>query len=311
MSDTPKIAVFGAGGVGAYFGGRLARAGADVHLIARGEHLEALRRDGLTVESVHGDFHVDLPATDDPADVGACDYVLFTVKSNDTDEAAADLDPLVGEGTAVVSLQNGVDNEERLVEAVGRAHVMGGVAYIFSTIAEPGVVAHESGPARLVFGELDGSVTDRAERLRDLCAAADVEATLSTDVWSDIWQKYAFICAHNGLTAAVRRPIGDIRETEATMAVYRRLVAEVRAVASAEGVDLPEDLVDDVVAFVEDADPGMTSSMYYDLTHEKPMELEALNGELVRRGRARDVDVPANETVYGVLKPWADRHARE
>lgn len=231
--------------------------------------------------------------------------MLFTVKSDGTESAAADLDPLVGEGAAVLSLQNGVDNEKKLVDAVGREHVMGGVAYIFSTIAEPGVVAHTSGPARVVFGELDGSVTERAERLRDRCAAADLEVTLSEAVRREIWEKYAFICAHNGLTAAVRLPIGEIRETEATMDLYRRLVAEVRDVAAAEGIDLPAAIVD----FVEDADPEMTFSMYYDLTHEKPMELEALNGELVRRGRARGVPVSANEAVYGILKPWGARNA--
>ena len=311
MSDPPTIAVFGAGGVGAYFGGRLATAGADVHLIARGAHLEALRSDGLTVESIHGDFHVDLPATDDPTDVGSCDYVLFCVKSNDTEAAAAELDPLVDEGTAVVSLQNGVDNEEKLADVVGADHVMGGVAYIFSTIGDPGVIQHTSGPARIVLGELDGEVTRRAERLRDWCETADLAVTLSGNVWREIWDKYAFICAHNGLTAAVRLPVGEIRDTEPTMDLYRRLIEEVDAVAAAEGIDLPEDLVENIFDFVADSDPGTTSSLHYDLTHDKPMELEALNGELVRRGHEHDVPVPMNEAIYGILKPWQVRNARD
>ena len=311
MSDPPRIAVFGAGGVGAYFGGRLAQAGADVHLIARGDHLAALEAEGLAVESIHGDFHVDLPATDDPADIGPCDYVLFCVKSTDTEPAAAQLDPLVGADTAVVSLQNGVDNEEKLADAVGKDHTMGGVAYIFSTIGDPGIIQHTSGPARMVFGELDGSVTPRAERLRDWCEAADLAVTLSDDVWREVWDKYAFICAHNGLTAAVRLPIGEIRETEATIDLYRRLIEEVGAVAAAEGVDLPDDLVANVLDFVADADPDTTSSLHYDLTHDKPMELEALNGELVRRGREHDVPVPMNEAIYGILKPWQLRNARD
>ena len=311
MRDAPTIAVFGAGGVGAYFGGRLAQAGAEVHLIARGDHLAALRSDGLTVESIHGDFHADLRATHAPAEIGPCDYVLFCVQSTDTEAAAASIEPLVGENTAVISLQNGVDNEEKLVDAVGEEHVMGGVAYIFSTIGDPGVIQHTSGPARIVFGELDGTITRRAQRFEEWCEQADVAVTLSSDIWREIWDKYAFICAHNGLTAAVRLPIGEIREVDVTMDLYRRLIEEVDAVAAAEGVDLPEDLVDDILSFVAESDPETTSSLHYDLTHDKPMELEALNGELVRRGRDHDVPVPMNEAIYGILKPWAVRNARD
>ena len=140
-----KIAVYGAGGIGGYFGGRLARAGADVHLVARGDHLDALRRDGLRVESVRGDFEVDLPATDDPADIGPCDHVLFTVKSFDTEAAARELQPLLHEETAVISLQNGIDNERVLAAEIGEEHVLGGVSRIYSTISEPGTIEHTGG----------------------------------------------------------------------------------------------------------------------------------------------------------------------
>jgi 2-dehydropantoate 2-reductase len=305
-----KVAVFGAGGVGAYFGGRLAQAGADVHLVARGDHLAALRRDGLTVESVHGDFAVDLPATDDPADVGPCDYVLFCVKSPDTEAAARTLAPLVGDETAVVSLQNGVDNEEKLADAVGRDHVMGGVAYIFSTIREPGVVEHTGGPASIVFGELDGRRTDRSERLLEWCERAGFEATLSTDVHAALWEKAAFICAQAGMTAAVRLPLGDVRADEEAWRTYRRIVEEVCAVAEAEGVALPADTVDRWMDLARDLDGDSYSSLHYDMTHDKPMELEALHGEVVRRGRDHGVPVPVTETIYGVLRPWARRNDR-
>jgi len=157
-----RIAVYGAGGVGGYFGGRLAQAGAQVHFIARGAHLQALREHGLRVRSVKGDFEVQAPATDDPADVGPCDFVLFCVKTFDTEAAAARLGPLVGEGTAVVSLQNGVENEEKLARAIGADHVMGGAAFIFAEIAVPGVIAHTGGPTSITFGELDGSASQRA-----------------------------------------------------------------------------------------------------------------------------------------------------
>jgi len=303
-----KVAIYGAGGVGGYFGGRLAQTGADVHLIARGDHLDALTRDGLTVESVHGDFHVDLPVTDDPADIGPCDYVLFCVKSYDTEAAARRLDPLLKEDTAVVSLQNGVDNEEVLADVVGEEHVMGGVAYIFSTIGDPGVVQHTGGPARIVFGELDGARSDRAEAFLDACEAADFEADLSTDVRAVLWTKFALICAQAGATAAVRLPIGEIRETEASWAMYRRLVEEVCAVADAEGVDLAPDVVESRLAFAQELDAGAYSSLHYDMTHGKRMELDAVTGSVVRRARENDVPVPTAETAYAILAPWAERN---
>lgn len=309
--DPPRIAVYGAGGVGGYFGGRLAQAGADVHLIGRGDHLAALRSAGLRVESVAGDFHVDLPATDDPRDVGPCDYVLFTVKAFDTEPAAAELTPLVRDGTAVVSLQNGLDNEAIIADAVGREHVVGGVAYIFSTIAEPGVIEHTGGPTSFTYGELDGRRSDRAERLQALCERADgMDAELSESIRQDLWEKAAFICAQAGTTAAVRLPLGEIRDREASWSFYRRILEEVCAVGRAEGVDLPGDTVDRWMDFAADLDGDSYSSLHYDMTHDKPMELEGLHGAVVRRGREHDVDVPANEAIYAILRPWAHRNRR-
>ena len=196
-----RIAVYGAGGIGGYFGGRLAQAGADVHFIARGAHLRALREQGLRVRSVKGDFEVRAPATDDPAEVGLCDFVLFCVKTFDTDAAAARLGPLIGAGTAVVSLQNGVENEEKLARAVGEDHVMGGAAYIFARIAEPGVIVHGGGPGSTTFGDLDGRVSQRARRLVAWCEQAGLEAELSASIKTVLWAKLAFICAQVGLTA--------------------------------------------------------------------------------------------------------------
>lgn len=304
-----SIAVYGAGGVGAYFGGRLAQSGADVSLIARGEHLEALRSSGLRVESVHGDFEVDLEATDDPADIGPVDYVLVCVKSFDTPDVAANLDPLVGEGTTVLSLQNGVDNEEVLAEAVGDDRVLGGLCYILSTIKAPGVVEHVGGAARITFGELDGSVTDRTERFRDLCERAGVDVVLSEDVRVDMWEKFAFIIAHAGMTAAVRLPLGEIRDSEASWAMYERLMREVETVAAAEGAPLPEDAVGGWLDSMEGFDDDAYSSLHYDMTHGKRMELDALHGTVVDLAAEHALDVPACEAVYAILEPWAERNA--
>ncbi|MDT3435616.1 2-dehydropantoate 2-reductase [Haloarcula sp. 1CSR25-25] len=301
-----KLCVFGAGGIGGYLGARLADAGHEVHLLARGAHLAALQSDGLRVESIHGDTTVDLPATDDPVEVGACDVVLLCVKSNDTRAAAADMAPLLSEGTAVVSFQNGVDNEAWLAETIDASHVVGGVAYIFSTIKDPGVVEHTGGPARFVYGELDGRRTERIESLDDALSACEgVDAVLADDIRVELWRKFAFICAHAGMTAATRRPVGDLRENEATWAMYRRLIEEVCAVGRAEGVALPDDTVSEWLAFAQDFDPEMYSSLHYDLTHNKPMELDALNGSVVRHAEDVGVDVPMNEAVTAILSPWA------
>jgi 2-dehydropantoate 2-reductase len=303
-----KVAVYGTGGVGGYFGGRLALAGADVHLIARGAHLDALRTRGLRVTSIKGDFQIDLPASDDPSEIGACDYVLFCVKSFDTIEAAAQSQALIGEGTAVISLQNGVDNEEEIARIVGQAHVMGGAAYIFSTIVEPGVIAHTGGPARIVFGEMDGSRSERAQRLLDLCREGGIDAVLSEDIQRVLWEKYAFICAQAGMTAAVRLPIGSVREVEESWAAFKRVVDEVRMVAAAEGIELPADTATRHAGFAEGLEPTGYSSLYDDLTHGRRMELEALHGTVVRRARRHAIPVPVCEAIYAILRPWAVRN---
>jgi 2-dehydropantoate 2-reductase len=304
-----KVAVYGAGGVGGYFGGRLAQAGADVHLIARGAHLDALQRDGLRVESVRGDFSVELPATDDPADVGQCDVVLFTVKSFDTEAAARELRPLLTDDTAVISLQNGLDNEETLAAEIGREHVMGGVAYIFSTIADPGVIEHTGGPTSFTYGELDGRRSDRAERVLEWCDRAEgMDAELSDAIQTDLWEKAAFICAQAGMTATVRLPVGEIRDHEESWEMYRRIIDEVCRVGRATGADLQDGVVSQWMEFADDLGADSYSSLHYDMTHGKPMELEALHGAVVRRGREHDVAVPMNEAVYAILRPWAQRN---
>jgi 2-dehydropantoate 2-reductase len=303
-----KVAVLGAGGVGGYFGGRLAQVGTEVHFLARGAHLRALLEKGLTVRSTFGDFSVSAQATDDPAAIGACDYVLFCVKSFDTDEVAGRIGSLIHQGTAVVSLQNGIDNEERIAAAIGWEHVMGGAAFLFSTIAEPGMIAHTGGPARIVFGEIDGQRTERVERLLELFVEAGVDADLSTDIRSVLWNKFAFICAQAGLTASVRLPIGEIREVRESWTMFRRIVEEVAAVAAAHGVVIAPQAIDRHVAFAREIEGSTTSSLHYDLTHGRRMELEALHGTVVRLASARGVAVPMSEAVYATLRPWAVRN---
>ena len=304
-----RIAVYGAGGVGGYFGGRLARAGADVRFIARGAHLQALRERGLRVRSVTGDFEVRVPATDDPAEIGSCDFVLFCVKSFDTGAAAARLGPLVGAGTAVVSLQYGVENEETLARAVGEDHVMGGAAFIFAEIAGPGVIRHTGGPASITFGELDGRASERAQRLLARCEQAGFGAELSADIKTVLWAKLAFICAQAGLTAAVRLPIGEIRGAAAAWVAFGRLVAEVCAVAEAEGHPVPPAARERALALAQ-AMPDSFSSLHDDLVAGHRMELDALHGFIVRRAARHGLAVPMSEAVYAILQPWAIRNQR-
>ena len=305
-----RIAVYGAGGVGGYFGGRLAQAGAEVHFIARGAHLRALREHGLRVRSVKGDFEVQAPATDDPADVGQCDFVLFCVKTFDTDAAAARLGPLVGDGTAVVSLQNGVENEEKLARAVGEDHVMGGAAFIFAGVAEPGVIVHSGGPASITFGELDGRTSRRAQRLLAWCEQAGFEAELSAGIKTVLWSKLAFICAQAGMTAAVRLPIGEIRSVDAAWAAFSRWLRRYARWPRRTAIRCRRPPRSSALALAQAVEPGSFSSLHDDLVAGRRMELEGLHGFVVRRAAHHALAVPMSEAVYAILKPWAVRNQR-
>lgn len=302
-----RIAVVGAGGVGGYFGGRLAQAGHDLHFIARGPHLAALQREGLRVRSVKGDFTADVRATDDPAEIGPCDAVLFCVKSYDTEEAAARLEPLLGEDTSVVSLQNGIDNEEKIVALVGPSRVVGGAAFIFSSIVEPGVIAHTGGPARILFGELNGSRTARVEKLLAACREAGIDADIPPDIRVVLWTKFAFICAVAGMTTAVRLPLGDVRECHESWSMFQQIVTEVVTLARAEGVPLGDDVVAQQVGFAAGLPRDSYSSLHHDLVTGRRMELEALHGTVVRRAARGGVPAPASDAIYAILRPWALR----
>jgi 2-dehydropantoate 2-reductase len=304
--------VVGAGGLGGYFGGRLAVGGHDVQFVARGAHLAALRASGLAVRSVRGDFSLPperAPATDDPATIGPCDVVLFTVKSYDTDAAAQTLAPLLGSDTAVISLQNGIDNEDKLTAHIGAEHVVGGVAFIFTGIAEPGVIRDSGGPARIVVGELDGRRTPRLEAFVAACTDSEIDASIASDIRVALWSKWAFICAQAGLTAATGLPIGDVRDSPAAWDLFRQVVTEAWRVGRAEGVSLPDDLIEQHLTFATGLDRGLRSSLHDDKAAGRRMELEALLGELVRRAAKYEIPAPAAGALYAVLEPWARKGA--
>lgn len=298
-----RLAVIGAGGIGGYFGARLAQAGEDVSFIARGEHLRAIKARGLRVRSPSGDFTVNVPATDDPRTMGPMDVVLFCVKSYDTESAAEAIRPVVGPDTDVLSLQNGVDNEEKLGRILGPGHVLGGAAYIFSFIGEPGLIEHTSG-GRIVFGEMNQSRSERCHRLLTVLERAKISAQVSEDIHRTLWEKYCFICAGAGLTSLTRLPMGAIRACPETWQLYGQIVEEAITVGRASGVALPPDLLDRTLAMAQRVDPGAYSSMHYDLTHGKRLELEALHGHVVGLGRRFGFPTPACFAIYAALRPY-------
>jgi 2-dehydropantoate 2-reductase len=300
-----RIAVMGSGGTGGYFGGLLARAGEEVTFIARGAHLEALRLRGLTVKSrLAGEFALPVRATDAPDEVGPVDLVLFCVKTYDTDTAAESIRPLIGADTMLLSLQNGVDNAERIAQTVGHESGLGAVAYVVSAIEAPGVVAQTAGPGKIVLGELAGGTSARTERLHGVLQRAEIAAEVQPDVRIAIWEKFLFICAFSGVTAVTRVPIGPILADQVTHALFRGTIEEAEAVARGDGIELPKDCVEQALATAAAVEPWGRSSLYHDLAYGLRLELEALNGEVVRRGREHDIQTRLNFAIYAALRPY-------
>ena len=292
-----------AGAVGGYFGARLAAAGEDVHLIARGAQAEALKRNGLRLESPLGDLVLSQPSVhEEPAAIGPVDVVLFTVKLWDTETAGAACRPLIGPDTCVISLQNGVDSAARLRPLLGEAHVVGGVAYIAADIAEPGVIRHNSSFARLHFGERDGRASPRLKAFAALCARAGVEARLSPDVAKDQWEKFVFLVALSGTTALTRSPIAPILADRDCRALFLAVMEEVVAVGRAKGAALDEHFAEDRLRFAETLPAGMKASMLQDLERGNRLELEWLSGAVLELGRALGIATPANAAIYAGLK---------
>lgn len=298
-----KILVAGTGGVGGYFGAKLARAGESVTFLARGEHLLAIRSAGLRIRSGDGEWVVRSPATDDPRSVGRVDLVLFCVKSFDTEPVARAILPAVAGETVLLSLQNGVDNEEKLEAVVGQGRVLGGAAYIFSAIEAPGVIVHTYG-GRIAFGELDGSESERGRRLLQVFKAAGIPSELSTQIRRLLWEKYLFITAMAGLTTLTRCPVGVVRSVPETRRLFLTLLEELVQIAKAAGAPLLPGVVDAIIASADALAPGVYSSLYHDLTHGKRLEIEALQGHALRLGEKLGVPAPALSALYAALAPY-------
>ncbi len=302
-----RIAVIGAGGVGGAFGAALAKAGADVTFVARGAHLAAMREKGLRIEGPRGDLHlVPTQATDDPASIGVVDLVLFCVKLWDVESAGAAIRPLIGPETAVIPLQNGIDASDRLAPILGQGAIMGGVAQISATIAEPGLIRQTGTFMRIIFGELDGRISQRGQAFHALCQRAGFDSTLSDRIETELWLKFVMLASNAALTAATRQPLGRLRDDPDIAPYFAAAYQEVADVAQAKGVPLPAGTVDRIVAGNLTAPPTMMASMAVDLIRGNRIELPWLSGKVVQLGRELGVPTPVHALLYAMLKPYVN-----
>ncbi len=297
-----KIAMVGAGGVGGYFGAGLARGGANVHFIARGAHLAAMRESGLRIEG-HGDPIVLAPvkATSNAADVGVSDLIVLGVKLWDTADSLRQIAPMVGPHTTLISFQNGVTKSELIREAYPKAHIMDGVAYVATTIDRPGVIRRTGGLERLIFGEIGGGTSLLGDRLLDFAKRGGINAECSADVRREVWQKFVFLIGLSATTTSMRSRIGPIRSNPTTRAFLLDVMREVVAVGRALGVALSEDYADQRLVFADGVSPEMTSSMHHDLERGNRLELAWLSGAVFELGSRAGVPTPLNRAVRDIL----------
>ena len=306
-----KIAVFGSGGVGGTFGARLAQQGHEIHFIARGAHLAAMRASGLRVEGVRGDLHLHpVRAVEDPAEIGPVDFVLFCVKLWDTEAAAPRCRALLGPDTAVLTLQNGVDGPDILSRALGPAHVMAGAAGIFATIAAPGLIRQPAPVQNIMFGELDGRISARGRAFEAAMTAAGIDGRFTGETQTELWKKFVYLSALSGMTCYTRGPVGPIRDDARLFAMLRAAIAEAIAVGRAKGVRFDDGVLDERLGVAGRLAPEMKTSMLYDLESGNRLELPWLSGAVVRMGRALGVPTPTHEAIVAALEPVAKGKSR-
>ncbi len=303
-----RIVIMGAGGVGGYFGAHLAQAGHDVAFVARGSHLKALQDTGLRLEGPRGNIELlTVAAAEDPASLaGPADVILFTVKLYDTEAAAEALVPIVGDNTQVISLQNGVDGPGRMAAVLGERTVLGGAAYVSALITEPGTVRYTSDMSRIVFGEMDGRISERTTAFAEACRAAGFEAEVSDNIRRTLWEKFILLATNAAMTTVLRKPAGEIYHDPELAGIARRMMEEGVALARAEGIVLADDVVDRSIALTQSFPPGMYASMYHDLVRGRRLEAASLSGLISRRGEALGVPVPLHTMAWAALKLWTD-----
>lgn len=299
-----RIVIFGTGGVGGYFGGRLAQAGEDVTFIARGEHLRAIKANGLRVDSSSGDFVItSAQATDNAGDVGETDLVILGVKAWQVPDAARAIRPVVGSNTTVVPLQNGVEAVSQLVAELGSANVVGGLCRIVSYVVAPGHIRHAGFTPTIIIGELDNRHSERIERIAQVFKHAGLDTTIAPDIQVALWTKFLFIASLSGVGAVADAPAGVLRSDPKWRSQMQSAMEEIYALAHARGVSLPSDSVAKVMAAIDSLPADATSSMQRDIVAGKPSELESQNGAVVRMAHDAGVDVPTHKLFYETLRP--------
>ena len=298
-----RIVVFGTGGVGGYFGGRLAQAGEDVTFVARGEHLRAIKANGLKVDSPSGDFVIyPAKATDDVSEIGETELVILGVKAWQVSEAARAIKPIVGPGTTVLPLQNGVDAVPQLVDALGAKNVVGGLCRIVSFVVAPGHIRHAGFAPTIIIGELDNKRTERITKIEKVFKHASLDTTIAADIQAALWTKFLFIASFSGVGALADAPAGVVRSDPKRRAQMLSAMEEIYALAHARGVNLPSDSVAKVMAAVDGLPEDATSSMQRDIAAGKTSELESQNGAVVRMAGESGVEVPTHTLIYQTLK---------
>lgn len=302
-----RFAVFGTGGMGAYFGGRLALAGHDVSFIARGRNLAAMREGGLRVESPTGNFTLNpVNATDDPAAIGPVDAVLFGVKLYDVIDAGKKLGPLLGADTMVLTLQNGIDVIEMLTPLIGRQPILPGSSYVSSNIVEPGFIRHIGAAGHVDFGELDGKLSPRAQRLIDAFASAGMEARFRSDIIESLWTKFVLVCGYSGVMTLARAPMGVVRSVPETFQLLSDALHEAAAIAKASGINLPADYTQALLARAQGMAAQLKPSLLEDLEHGRRLEIDWFSGTIVRLGERLDIATPVHRVIHAALKPYAN-----
>lgn len=299
-----RIAIMGAGAVGGYFGLQLARHGHEVHFVARGAHLAALRSNGLQLRSqALGDYLLQPHgATDNPAEIGPVDLILFAVKSYDMEAAANQALPLLGPDTVLITLLNGVEHPEQLGAIVGAERVLGGLCFVSATLTAPGEITLNSTFRSITFGEMNGEITPRVRHLHEQMQGAGFDVILTDQIRRAIWEKFIFIASWSGICAAGRANAAMIRAVPEALALYRRLVEEAYAVGVAEGVNLPSDTADTIYNRVFSFEPQVRASLLDDLDRGRRLEVETLQGAVIRLGKRHSIPTPATETVYALIK---------
>ncbi len=303
-----EILVYGIGGVGGYFGGKLANAGLSVSMIARGEHLKQIQKHGLEVESIKGDFKIKpTVATSDVSEVPKPDLVILGIKSWQIPSVAKELEPIIGENTVVLPLQNGADNYEKLIEILPEKNVLAGLCLIVSFLEEPGKIKHASFEPKIVFGEIDNSKSDRVLKIKDILDEAGIENEVPDDIQLEIWKKFLFICTVSGIGGLTRVPINEIRDSEYLFEMMKNTAREIIEVGKAKNIPLSEKNLELVFEIINSQPEGTTASTQRDIMNGKPSELENFNGYIVKQGEKLGVETPVNRCIYECLKPMEEQ----